>query len=140
MMVSYKTCYCCRGPGLFVGVARECRGEAALLFLTQEQESEMMMMTTTTAQRDYSVLIMAMKGGHLRVVKVTVSGVETNTRKGTSQKPQQRKKRQQQQHREEVAYIIHNNYLHYSCHGVYILYYLLTFGLVCGMKLMYLYE
>jgi hypothetical protein len=52
----------------------------------------MMMMTTTTAQRDYSVLIMAMKGGHLRVVKVTVSGVETNTRKGTSQSPNSEKK------------------------------------------------
>lgn len=92
MMVSYKTCYCCRGPGLFVGVARECRGEAALLFLTQEQESEMMMTTTTTAQRDYSVLIMAMKGGHLRVVKVTVSGVEINTRKAHLKAPTAKKK------------------------------------------------
>lgn len=71
-----------------------CFGVAALLFLTQEQ-SEMMM---TAAQR--YIVIMAMKRGHLRAVKVAVSGVEPDTKRYLGPTAER------QQQREEVAYII----------------------------------
>ncbi len=133
MHVSYKTFRCCRARLIrCVGVAIGNVGEAALLFLTREQQSEMM--TTRTTAHRYSI-IMAMKRGHLRVVEVTVSGVETDTRKGTSQPNSE--KRQQQQHREEVAYIMHTITTIYSCHGIYTLLFT-DFRLVCRIQLMYL--